>query len=228
MCCCRGIGLVFKVPIQIRSPRNILLTLMWRSREKLCACAARAPQRSLGRAHGPPGDPAGAATASPWQGRFIYSRVSGQSSRAESCKQVPLHCNATHPSNHPCRASRSIEILSPSRPPSPEYAIQSRARRRPIQTTGNLHAVRMATTGEATLPATRRTRKSIGGGTATTRNKTLDKENATLDVSSAVGATRKKSRSKSMGPGGLDTLKTGHGNRRAVGALGPWRRAAGF
>ncbi len=27
------IGMVFKVPIQIRSPRNILLTLMWRSRE---------------------------------------------------------------------------------------------------------------------------------------------------------------------------------------------------
>ena len=53
------IGMVFKVPIQIRSPRNILLTLMWRSREKLCACAARAPHSILGTTHEPPRDPAG-------------------------------------------------------------------------------------------------------------------------------------------------------------------------
>ncbi|KAK3301078.1 uncharacterized protein B0H64DRAFT_303606, partial [Chaetomium fimeti] len=71
----------------------------------------------------------------------------------------------------------------------------------------------MAPQGEATLPATRRTRKSIGGGPSTRR--TLDKENATLDVGSATGGTRKKSRSKSMGPGGLDPLKMGNGNRRA-------------
>ncbi|EAQ92611.1 hypothetical protein CHGG_00846 [Chaetomium globosum CBS 148.51] len=71
----------------------------------------------------------------------------------------------------------------------------------------------MAPQGEATVPATRRTRKSIGGGPSTRR--TLDKENATLDVGSATGATRKKSRSKSMGPGGLDPLKMGNGNRRA-------------
>lgn len=74
--------------------------------------------------------------------------------------------------------------------------------------------MKMASQGEATLPATRRTRKSIGGGPSAKR--TLDKENATLDVGSAMGATRKKSRSKSIGPGGLDTLKMGHGNRRAV------------
>lgn len=72
----------------------------------------------------------------------------------------------------------------------------------------------MAPQGEATLPATRRTRKSIGGGPATRR--TLDKENATLDVDGAMAGARKKSRSKSMGPGGLDTLKMGNGNRRAV------------
>src|SRR4051812_21373687 len=75
----------------------------------------------------------------------------------------------------------------------------------------------MAPPGETTLPATRRTRKSIGGGPST--RKTLDKENATLDVGSIMGGTRKKSRSKSMGPGGLDPLKTGNGNRRAVSSL---------
>jgi kinetochore protein Spc7/SPC105 len=74
----------------------------------------------------------------------------------------------------------------------------------------------MATQSEATLPATRRTRKSIGGGPST--RKTLDKENATLDVGGAMAGTRKKSRSKSMGPGGLDALKMGNGNRRAVRA----------
>ncbi len=56
------IGMVFKVPIQIRSPRNILLTLMWRSREKLCACAARAPHSILGTTHEPPRDPAGCSS----------------------------------------------------------------------------------------------------------------------------------------------------------------------
>ncbi|KAK4155517.1 hypothetical protein C8A00DRAFT_41878 [Chaetomidium leptoderma] len=72
----------------------------------------------------------------------------------------------------------------------------------------------MAPQGEATLPATRRTRKSIGGGPSTTK-RTLDKENATLDLGGATAGARKKSRSKSMGPGGLDSLKTGNGNRRA-------------
>lgn len=45
----------------------------------------------------------------------------------------------------------------------------------------------------------------------------MDKENATVDVASTLAANRKKSRSKSMGPGGLDGLKHGNGNRRAVG-----------
>jgi hypothetical protein len=83
--------------------------------------------------------------------------------------------------------------------------------------TYGIYGVRMAPQGEATLPATRRTRKSIGGGPST---KKADKENATVDVGSAMG--RKKSRSKSMGPGGLDPLKMGNGNRRAVRYL-TWR-----
>ncbi|PWI73417.1 chromosome segregation protein [Purpureocillium lilacinum] len=66
---------------------------------------------------------------------------------------------------------------------------------------------------EATIPATRRTRKSIGAHTDI--RKAMDKENATVDVGSSLAANRKKSRSKSMGPGGLDALKQGHGNRRA-------------
>ncbi|KAL1840632.1 hypothetical protein VTJ49DRAFT_240 [Mycothermus thermophilus] len=80
----------------------------------------------------------------------------------------------------------------------------------------------MAAQEEATLPATRRTRKSIGG-TSTTR-RSSDKENASLDAGStaaAAASTRKKSRSKSMGPGGLDTLKTGSANRRASLAAPP-------
>lgn len=49
--------------------------------------------------------------------------------------------------------------------------------------------------------------------------KGLDKENATVDIASELAASRKKSRSKSMGPGGLDTLKPGTGNRRVVGNM---------
>lgn len=77
--------------------------------------------------------------------------------------------------------------------------------------------VAMASRGDATLPATRRTRKSLGGQSPTKRAK--DKENATIDVGASTGtlaANRKKSRSKSIGPGGLDILKPGAGNRRVV------------
>lgn len=44
----------------------------------------------------------------------------------------------------------------------------------------------------------------------------MDKENITVDMASSLAgkAGRKKSRSKSMGPGGLDALKPGSGNRR--------------
>ncbi|VBB72638.1 Putative kinetochore protein spc7 [Podospora comata] len=72
----------------------------------------------------------------------------------------------------------------------------------------------MSSQGDATLPATRRSRKSIGVGPSRG-----DRENATLDVGSAIGATRKKSRSKSLGPGSLDILKKGNGNRRASLAI---------
>ncbi|RGP76238.1 hypothetical protein FLONG3_5366 [Fusarium longipes] len=67
--------------------------------------------------------------------------------------------------------------------------------------------------GDATLPATRRTRRSIGAHTDV--NKAFGKENATTDVTSSLAASRKKSRSKSLGPGGLDALMKSNGNRRA-------------
>lgn len=80
----------------------------------------------------------------------------------------------------------------------------------------------MAPPGEATLPATRRTRKSIGAHTDV--RKAMDKENATTDLGSTLAANRKKSRSKSLGPGGLDALKQSTGNRRAVCTIEiPWR-----
>ncbi|KAK7430108.1 hypothetical protein QQZ08_003292 [Neonectria magnoliae] len=71
----------------------------------------------------------------------------------------------------------------------------------------------MAPSADATVPATRRTRKSIS--THTDLRRALEKENATVDVASTLAASRKKSRSKSLGPGGLDALRQGSGNRRA-------------
>ncbi|KAF5027583.1 hypothetical protein F66182_325 [Fusarium sp. NRRL 66182] len=66
---------------------------------------------------------------------------------------------------------------------------------------------------DATVPAMRRTRKSIGAHTDA--RKAIEKENATIDVTSSLAANRKKSRSKSLGPGGLDALMKANGNRRA-------------
>ncbi|KAI0435071.1 hypothetical protein F5Y09DRAFT_159891 [Xylaria sp. FL1042] len=65
----------------------------------------------------------------------------------------------------------------------------------------------------ATLPSTRRPRKSTGHSPV---RKRMEKENITVDLASSLAgnASRKKSRSKSMGPGGLDVLKSGSGNRR--------------
>ncbi|EXM12197.1 hypothetical protein NOF04DRAFT_2550 [Fusarium oxysporum II5] len=71
----------------------------------------------------------------------------------------------------------------------------------------------MMAPADATLPATRRTRRSIGAHTDV--NKAFEKENATVDVTSSLAASRKKSRSKSLGPGGLDALMKANGNRRA-------------
>lgn len=75
----------------------------------------------------------------------------------------------------------------------------------------------MPAQAESTLPATRRTRRSIGANVG--GRGALDKENATSEVGSSAAASRKKSRSKSMGPGGLEALKQATGNRRAVRML---------
>ncbi|OAA68929.1 chromosome segregation protein [Cordyceps fumosorosea ARSEF 2679] len=70
----------------------------------------------------------------------------------------------------------------------------------------------MSSPGDATVPATRRARKSIGSQHII--RKARDKENATIDVASELASSR-KARSKSIGPGGLDSLRPGTGNRRA-------------
>lgn len=72
----------------------------------------------------------------------------------------------------------------------------------------------MSSFGDATIPAMRRSRQSVSGSSPS--KKAMDKENATVDVASTLAANRKKSRSKSMGPGGLDVLRSGNGNRRVV------------
>lgn len=72
----------------------------------------------------------------------------------------------------------------------------------------------MAPATDATVPATRRTRRSIASHTDV--HKAMEKENATVDVTSSLAASRKKSRSKSLGPGGLDALMKANGNRRLV------------
>jgi kinetochore protein Spc7/SPC105 len=77
----------------------------------------------------------------------------------------------------------------------------------------------MSSRDEATLPATRqpKPRQLI----AHTLAESMDKENMTTDIATLRGTTKrlKKSRSKSIGPGGLDALKDGTGNRRKV--VGP-------
>ncbi|KAI1334384.1 Spc7-domain-containing protein [Xylariaceae sp. FL0016] len=66
---------------------------------------------------------------------------------------------------------------------------------------------------DTSLSSTRRPRKSTGYSPV---RKRMEKENITVDVASSLAsnAGRKKSRSKSMGPGGLDVLKSTSGNRR--------------
>lgn len=70
----------------------------------------------------------------------------------------------------------------------------------------------MTSQQDVTLPQSRIPRKSIGGGSLT--KKRAEKDNVTVDIG-AMGAGHKKMRSKSMGPGSLDILKSGNGNRRA-------------
>ncbi|KAI1132677.1 hypothetical protein F5Y10DRAFT_184080 [Nemania abortiva] len=71
----------------------------------------------------------------------------------------------------------------------------------------------MSGRADVTIPSTRRPRKSTGHSPV---RKRMEKENITVDLASSLAgnASRKKSRSKSMGPGGLDVLKSGSGNRR--------------
>ncbi|KAI0006504.1 Spc7-domain-containing protein [Xylariaceae sp. FL0662B] len=71
----------------------------------------------------------------------------------------------------------------------------------------------MSNRADTTVPSTRRPRKSTGHSPV---RKRMEKENITVDVASSLAGNggRKKSRSKSMGPGGLDALKPGSGNRR--------------
>ncbi|KAI1081960.1 Spc7-domain-containing protein [Whalleya microplaca] len=71
----------------------------------------------------------------------------------------------------------------------------------------------MSNRADATVPSLRRPRKSTGHSPV---RKRMEKENITVDVASSLAGNggRKKSRSKSMGPGGIDALKPGSGNRR--------------
>jgi len=79
----------------------------------------------------------------------------------------------------------------------------------------------MSSREEMTLPATRpKSRKSL----AHIPSSVVDQENMTADLGALAGGKKaipiekpsKKSRSKSIGPGGLDALKDTTGNRRKV------------
>jgi kinetochore protein Spc7/SPC105 len=81
--------------------------------------------------------------------------------------------------------------------------------------------LKMSSREEVTLPATRpKSRKSLGH----VESSSFDQENMTADIGALAGRKRdvsieksaKKSRSKSIGPGGLDALKDTTGNRRKV------------
>ncbi|KAG0645464.1 NMS complex subunit spc7 [Hyphodiscus hymeniophilus] len=72
----------------------------------------------------------------------------------------------------------------------------------------------MSSREEITLPATRpKSRKSLAHIPS---SQDMDQENMTADYGALAGAKKlpKKSRSKSIGPGGLDALKDAAGNRR--------------
>lgn len=80
---------------------------------------------------------------------------------------------------------------------------------------------------EETVPAMRRpkSRKSIAHLPSAEKGNAIDKENMTADVGALSGTQKgqkngerpgKKSRSKSIGPGGVDALLETTGNRRQV------------
>jgi hypothetical protein len=117
--------------------------------------------------------------------------------------------SSTHPSNHiakPAHVPRHLQLTR-----SPSNLLEAR---RAAAIASEPPSFDMASLGDTTMPATRRQRKSIGGRMPSA--KSIDKENATVDLGSTLAANRKKSRSKSIGPGGLDVLRNGSGNRRAV------------
>ena len=72
-----------------------------------------------------------------------------------------------------------------------------------------------------------RSRRSIAHAPRSKMPSGLDKENATADigvvpqfeVNAKLTTKDKKSRSKSLGPGGLDALQNSNGNRRKVGII---------
>lgn len=82
----------------------------------------------------------------------------------------------------------------------------------------------MSSRDEMTLPAARaRSRKSLGSIPSAG---IMDQENLTTDFAALAKGKRaptekplRKSRSKSIGPGGLDALQNSAGNRRKVGFL---------
>ncbi|KFZ10496.1 hypothetical protein V501_05168 [Pseudogymnoascus sp. VKM F-4519 (FW-2642)] len=89
----------------------------------------------------------------------------------------------------------------------------------------------MSSRDDMTLPAARpKSRKSLAH--VPSSSSTMDKENMTADIGAMVGSNKrapvagkaaKKSRSKSIGPGGLDALMSSSGNRRKSIAAPPPR-----
>lgn len=81
----------------------------------------------------------------------------------------------------------------------------------------------MSSTQSPKVPRVRQGRKSIAH--MPSADITGNKENATIDAGaianfSAQGnQTKKKNRSKSIGPGGLDALREGSGNQQEVGSF---------
>lgn len=82
----------------------------------------------------------------------------------------------------------------------------------------------MASRGDSAGSARPRSRRSIAHVPRSKLAAGLDKENTTTDISASQPVTGsaklpgkdKKSRSKSLGPGGLDALQDSNGNRRKV------------
>ncbi|KAL4905403.1 hypothetical protein BDW74DRAFT_177774 [Aspergillus multicolor] len=87
----------------------------------------------------------------------------------------------------------------------------------------------MATRGDSARSSRPRSRRSIAHVSRSRLTAGGDKENTTVDISASqpltgrqtVPGKEKKSRSKSLGPGGLDALQASNGNRRKSAAVFP-------